>query len=80
VTVVVRPENAALTETRKGDLAGSIENIVYFGTDTHVHLKLADGTSFIVRQQNAGGAVMAAAVGDKVGIAVAPDTARIIKD
>ena len=80
VTVVVRPENASLVDVKKGDLEGIIENIVYFGTDTHVHLKLKDGTTFTVRQQNAAGSVLAAKVGQKFGIAVASGAARLIKD
>jgi spermidine/putrescine transport system ATP-binding protein len=80
VTVVVRPENAAICDAKKGDFAGLVENIVYFGTDTHIHLKLIDGSPFIIRQQNAGGAAAPVKVGDKVGIAVAPGTPRIIRD
>jgi spermidine/putrescine transport system ATP-binding protein len=80
VTVVVRPENAAICDAKKGDFAGLVENIVYFGTDTHIHLKLSDGSPFIIRQQNAGGAAAPVKVGDKVGIAVAPGTPRIIRD
>jgi spermidine/putrescine transport system ATP-binding protein len=80
VTVVVRPENASISEIRSSDFAGNVENIVYFGTDTHVHLKLADGLPFMIRQQNSAGATAAVKIGDKVGVSVAPGTARIIRD
>ena len=80
VTVVVRPENASLSEVKKGDFAGTVENVVYFGTDTHLHLTLSDGTPFIIRQQNAAGAGAPVKAGDRVGVVVAPDTPRIIRD
>jgi spermidine/putrescine transport system ATP-binding protein len=80
VTVIVRPEHASITALKDGNIAGTVENIVYFGTDTHVHLKLMDGSAFIVRQQNATGSAVAVKQGQKVGIAIAPGTARIIKD
>ena len=55
-------------------------NIVYFGTDTHVHLRLDDGAPFIVRQQNAAGDSVEVKRGDKPGISVAAGTPRILKD
>ena len=36
-------------------LEGVIENIVYFGTDTHFHLTLNGGEQFTVRKQNSSG-------------------------
>ena len=80
VTVVVRPEHAMLVEPGKGDLKGVVDNIVYFGTDTHFHIKLADGTNFMVRQQNSGSRAGTDKVGDKVGIGIVDKTARILKD
>jgi spermidine/putrescine transport system ATP-binding protein len=80
VTVVVRPENATLVPERKGLLAGTVENVVYFGTDTHVHLKLDDGSEFIVRQQNASSTTTAATKGKRFGLSIAPETPRVLKD
>ncbi len=51
VTVVVRPEHARAVGVG-GQLSGTVENVVYFGTDTHIHLRLSDGGTFMVRQQN----------------------------
>ena len=31
---------------------GKINNIVYFGTDTHFHLELKTGDEFTIRKQN----------------------------
>ena len=53
VTVVVRPSMRSWSTAARGAmLAGTVENIVYFGTDTHFHVRLDDGEPFIVRQQN----------------------------
>jgi spermidine/putrescine transport system ATP-binding protein len=79
VTVVVRPEHATLVKPTQGQLKGVIDTIVYFGTDTHFHVTLADGTAFTVRQQNSGEAVTFAK-GAKVGVEIAEGTARILKD
>ena len=68
VTVVVRPEHADLV--KRGDAAdlwGKLETIVYFGTDTHYHVKLDGGVPFIVRQQNSKGAGTGFSAGDAVG-------------
>ena len=44
VTVVVRPEHADLVKpAAKADLSGTLENVVYFGTDTHYHVQLDGG-------------------------------------
>jgi spermidine/putrescine transport system ATP-binding protein len=80
VTVIIRPEHASAVALKDGNFAGTVENIVYFGTDTHLHLKLMDGSPFMIRQQNASGSAVAVKQGQKIGVAVAPGTARIIKD
>ncbi|MDE2447193.1 MAG: ABC transporter ATP-binding protein [Alphaproteobacteria bacterium] len=80
VTVVVRPEHSNLCAPKKGQLSGVLENAVYFGTDTHYHVKLDDGTQFMVRQQNEGGAKPAFEAGSKVGVAIDEGTARILRD
>ncbi len=80
VTVVVRPEHASLTTAAKGQLKAVVSNVVYFGTDTHFHVTLNDGTGFMVRQQNSGGATSKLKQGDKVGVLIAPGTARILQD
>jgi ABC-type Fe3+/spermidine/putrescine transport system ATPase subunit len=54
VTVVVRPEHAQAV-SGGSTLNGVVDNVVYFGTDTHFHVRLDDGEPFIVRQQNARG-------------------------
>lgn len=80
VTVVVRPENASVVALKGAALRGVIENVVYFGTDTHLHLKLADNSNFTVRLQNTGSANRAFITGAQVGVNIAPGAARVLKD
>lgn len=78
-TVVVRPEHAKLT-SGKGDLSGTVENIVYFGTDTHIHVRLDSSEAFTVRQQNTRSAGCGFERGDKVGISIGNDAAQVLRD
>jgi spermidine/putrescine transport system ATP-binding protein len=78
VSVVLRPEQISLSST--GSLKGEVANIVYFGTDTNVHISLKDGTHLILRHQNAGHAKPLPKVGETVAIAIAPGAARLIGD
>ena len=78
-TVVIRPEHAKAVKGQ-GDISGIVETVVYFGTDTHVHIRLDDGETFTVRQQNARGAVAAFERGDRVGIVIGDDAAQILRD
>ena len=80
VTIVIRPEHAQLAARQSGALAGTLENIVYFGTDTHYHLRLGDGSEFTVRQQNSRTAVPAFTEGSPVGIAISADAAQVLRD
>jgi len=80
VTIVIRPEHAQLTSEKAGVLKGVLENVVYFGTDTHFHVELDGGGEFTVRQQNTrtGGTVPDR--GSRVGIAVSGDAAQVLRD
>ena len=81
VSVVVRPEHASLTAAGgKADLAGTLDNIVYFGTDTHYHVKLDGGGSFIIRRQNSHRAGESHAIGDHVGIGLEDSAAQVLRD
>ena len=84
VTVVARPEHASL-KRRDGNaaitgLTGTLGNIVYFGTDTHFHVKLADGSDFMIRQQNKPHQAASYAIGDAVSIAIDPHAARVLRN
>jgi spermidine/putrescine transport system ATP-binding protein len=81
VTVVVRPEHAGLAPyKRNAGLAGEIENVVYFGTDTHYHVKLAKGSPFIVRLQNSHKREDEFEKGQKVSLLIDDGAAQVLKD
>jgi spermidine/putrescine transport system ATP-binding protein len=81
VTVVVRPEHAHIAGGgARPTLGGTVENVVYFGTDTHIHLRLEDGSEFIVRQQNNRDRPVTVAQGDKAGIVIGDNVAQVLRD
>ena len=80
VTVVVRPENAVLAPLKSADIKARVEHIVYFGTDTHVHARLGDGSKFTLRKQNVSGQQFGLEVGQEIGIAWATGAACLIRD
>jgi len=81
VTIVIRPEHTQIAaDPADASLAATIENIVYFGTDTHFHLKLDSDETFIVRQQNLPGEANRHEPGGRVGIHVPAGAAQILRD
>jgi len=80
ITLAVRPEHASVGAPDQGLLAGTLGEVVYFGTDTHYHVQLEDGTGFVVRQQNQPGATSEYRSGDRVGVQFAPDVGQVLKD
>ena len=79
-TLAIRPEHARLTAPEDGLLTGTLGDIVYFGTDTHFHVTLEDGTAFVLRQQNAPDTQAAHARGDRVGVSFPESSAQVLKD
>ena len=81
VTVVVRPEHATIVAAaKKATLFGKLENIVYFGTDTHYHVRLERGGEFTVRHQNLNTRAANFEKGAKVGVLFGADAARVLRD
>ncbi|MEO0771614.1 MAG: ABC transporter ATP-binding protein [Pseudomonadota bacterium] len=80
VTIAVRPEHARLTNAKDGLLSGTLENVVYLGTDTHFHVALEDGTAFVLRQQNAPDTGAGHTAGDTVGITFPAQVAQVLSD
>jgi spermidine/putrescine transport system ATP-binding protein len=81
VTLVVRPEHTRLAVPADGaPLSGRIENVVYFGTDTHYHIRLPRGPEFIVRMQNTRDRGATFEPGQIVGIDIGENAAQILKD
>ena len=78
-TIVIRPEHARVVKG-EGHLPGVIDNIVYFGTDTNIHVRLDAGDAFVVRQQNTRSAGCGFELGEHVSIMIADDAAQVLKD
>jgi putative spermidine/putrescine transport system ATP-binding protein len=81
VTIVIRPEHASLApgSNAAGDLEGTVENAVFFGTDTHIHLRLAGDTPFTLRRQNTGTATAPPEPGQTVHIQVAEGGIQVLR-
>lgn len=82
VTVMIRPEHVGLGEATQGALAlaAQVERLVYFGTDTHVHLRLADGSPLVSRVQNGLRGGQPCREGDTIRINLPADALRIMPD
>ncbi|PJI41634.1 MAG: spermidine/putrescine ABC transporter ATP-binding protein [Rhizobium sp.] len=80
VTVVVRPEHASLDAPGTGNFDGELVDAIYFGTDTHFHVLLDSGDSFIVREQNMRSGGVPHVKGSRVAIRLGPQAAQILRD
>ncbi|HWU64767.1 MAG TPA: ABC transporter ATP-binding protein [Ensifer sp.] len=81
VTIVVRPEQLEVVVPGSPQAVdATVEQIVYFGTDRHIHARLGDGTALTIRQQNRPGAKEGLSQGERIGVAIPPRVAQILKD
>jgi len=81
ITVAVRPEQVRIVGADEaGALPATITNLVYFGTDTHCHMHLADGTEVVARLQSPVTGDAGLAIGAKTGLRFAPGAAQVLGD
>ncbi len=81
VHIAVRPEQTTLTrDADAAHLEGHIDNVVYSGTDTHYHITLPGGESFVVRTQNRGDSGDEWQAGQTAGIVIEPGAVQILAD
>jgi spermidine/putrescine transport system ATP-binding protein len=81
VTLTVRPEQLRLVAAgAQGSIPATVTNLVYFGTDTHVHLALTDGTEVVVRQQSPANGESGVARGERLGLHIAQGALQIVGD
>jgi spermidine/putrescine transport system ATP-binding protein len=80
LTLMIRPEHVALaTELPDAlNLTAIVEQLVFFGTDTHVHLALPDGTGLVARIQNALHGGRRFTEGENIAVALPAEALRII--
>ena len=80
VTVMVRPEHAEIASGTSGaTLAGTLESAVYLGTDTHLNVRLGDGSSFVVRRQNDRCTEAGFVPGMPIGVLIRDGAAQVLK-
>lgn len=81
VTLTVRPEQVRIVGAGEaGAIAARVKFNVYFGTDTHCHLELADGTEVVARVQSPASGEAGIVEGADVGIRFAPGAAQVLED
>ena len=81
VTLTVRPEQVRIVSAGEaGAIAARVKFNVYFGTDTHCHLELADGTEVVARVQSPANGEAGIVEGADVGIRFAPGAAQVLED
>jgi spermidine/putrescine transport system ATP-binding protein len=80
VTITVRPEQLRLGAAEDGGLQAKVKALVYFGTDTHCHLELADGTEIVARLQSPASGDAGLSQGQTVGIRFAPGAVQRVED
>ena len=81
VTLTVRPEQVRLVAAGEpGAIAATVKFQVYFGTDTHCHLALADGSEVVARLQSPANGEAGIEPGQVVGIRFAPGAAQVLED
>ena len=81
VTAMIRPEHAEIvSDGGPCDLEGTLENVVYFGTDTHFHVRLKGGLPFVVRLQNGPSSATRLTPGLRVGVKIDEAAAKVLRD
>ncbi|HSS62945.1 MAG TPA: ABC transporter ATP-binding protein [Gammaproteobacteria bacterium] len=79
VTLAVRPERIELDIPDAARVAGRVENVVYFGTDTTYYVTLPGGSRVQIRVQNRTGSGRKVNPGDAVGLAFPSDAVQVLR-
>jgi len=80
VHLAIRPEQVRVVGPDEGAMPATVASTVYFGTDTHLHLTLSDGTPVVARQQSPSAGGTAAQKGDQVGLILPVDALQVLED
>ena len=81
-SILIRPEHVLMknSNSEKSAFKGEINNIIYFGTDTHFHLNLKTGEDFTIRKQNTPNEGNEFEVGSVVELIIDQDAIQILND
>ena len=80
VTLTIRPEQLRLVPEAEGDLPVKITNLVYFGTDTHCHMALPDGTEVVARLQSPADGESGLTIGQGIGLRFLPGALQVLEE
>jgi spermidine/putrescine transport system ATP-binding protein len=84
VSLAIRPEKAILypaSATKEHCVPGTIEDIVYIGTDTRFIVRLTPHSTLAIRRQNLSrSSLNSFEVGETVQVRLPPDSIRILED
>ena len=81
VTLTVRPEQVRLAgPDEPGAIPATVTSLVYFGTDTHCHLTLTDGSAVVARLQSPATGAAGFDPGQKVALRFAPGAVQVLED
>jgi spermidine/putrescine transport system ATP-binding protein len=81
VTLAVRPEQVRLVAAGEaGAMPATVRETVYFGTDTHCHLVLADGTEIVARLQSPPSGDAGLVSGAHVGVRLTEGALQVLGD
>jgi spermidine/putrescine transport system ATP-binding protein len=80
VTVAIRPEQLRLDQPVDGTLRATVEGATYIGTDSHLRLRLGDGSPIVVRVPSLPGGDSAPPPGTEVGLRIAPGAVQVLED
>ncbi|MGI3167569.1 ABC transporter ATP-binding protein [Pseudooceanicola sp. C21-150M6] len=78
VTLAIRPEQIRIAPD--GPLEATLKQTVYFGTDTHCHLVLKDGTEVVARLQSPPSGEVGLTPGEVLRIAPVQGSVQVLKE
>jgi spermidine/putrescine transport system ATP-binding protein len=81
VSIAIRPEQLRLMPMgSKDSLPATVTRSVYFGTDSHIHMTLQDGTEMVARLQTDATQDSNFANGTEIAISFAPHALQVLED
>jgi spermidine/putrescine transport system ATP-binding protein len=80
VTVAIRPEQVRIAAAGSAGIHATVSRCVYFGTDTHVHVRLTSGEEIVARVQSPPSGDAGLAPGSDVVVRFAPDALQVLDE